>query len=60
MVAILYWIVLAIDVMFGSTFLYSALVQTYSNNFDRTMAFTTAFGMLLSGALLIGARQWYV
>lgn len=57
---ILYWLVLVIDVLFGVTFLYSALVQTYSNNFDRTMAFITAFGMLMSGALLVGARQWYV
>ena len=57
---ILYWLVLVIDVLFGVTFLHSALVQTYSNNFDRTMAFITAFGMLMSGALLVGARQWYV
>ena len=57
---ILYWLVLVIDVLFGVTFLYSALVQTYSYNFDRTMAFITAFGMLMSGALLVGARQWYV
>ena len=57
---ILYWLVLVIDVLFGATFLYSALVQTYSNNFDRTMAFITAFGMLISGLLLVGARQWYV